>query len=129
MDRAGGLSAATPEAQFLPWEADRPFEEIISGVERELEELCGRYDYRQLLFLSRLCTGVPLLRDADADMAAVRVRAQNADRWVLRCGNRSLARDFVRIEDGASRSGHCRSRSSGTRRSSTGWPTSTNGGL
>jgi hypothetical protein len=41
-----------------------------------------------------------LLRDADADMAAVRVRVQNADRWVLRFGNRSLTRDFVRIEDG-----------------------------
>ncbi len=99
IDRAGGLSAATPEARFPPWEADRPLEEIISGAERELEELCGRYDYRQLLFLSRLCTRVPLLRSADADMAAVRVRVQNADRWVLRCGGRSLARDFVRIED------------------------------
>ena len=100
IDRAGGLSAAAPEARFPPREADRPLEEIISGAERELEELCGRYDYRQLLFLSRLCTGVPLLRDADADMAAVRVRVQNADRWVLRCGSRSLARDFMRVEDG-----------------------------
>jgi hypothetical protein len=100
IDRAGGLSAATPEARFRVWEADRLVEEIISGAERELKELCGRYDYRQLLFLSRLCTGVPLLRDADADMAAVRVRVQNADRWVLRFGNRSLTRDFVRIEDG-----------------------------
>lgn len=99
IDRAGGLSAATSEAQFPPREADRPLEEIISGAERELEELCGRYDYRQLLFLSRLCTGVPALRSEDADMAAVRVRVQNADRWVLRCGNRSLVPDFVRIED------------------------------
>ena len=100
IDRAGGLSSSTPEAKFSLRDAYRPFEEIISGVERELEELCGRYDYRQLLFLSRLCTGVPLLRDADADMPAVRVRVQNADRWVLRCGNRSSARDFVLIEDG-----------------------------
>ncbi len=91
IDRAGGLSAATPEARFPAREADWPFEEIISGAERELEELCGRYDYRQLLFLSRLCTGVPLLRDADADMAAVRVRVQNADRWVLRWVRHSLA--------------------------------------
>ncbi len=103
IDRAGGLSAATPEARFPPREADRPFEEIISGAERELEELCGRYDYRQLLFLSRLCTGVPLLRDADADMAAVRVRVQNADRWVLRCGDRSLRHDHMGLgQDGIS---------------------------
>ena len=103
IDRAGGLSAATPEAKFPPWEADRPFEEIISGVERELEELCGRYDYSQLLFLSRLCSGVPALRDADADMAAVRVRVQNADRWVLRCGDRSLRHDYISLgQDGIS---------------------------
>ena len=100
IDRAGGLSAATPEARFPAREADRPFEEIISGTERELEELCGRYDYRQLLFLSRLCTAVPLLRERDADMNATRVRTQNADRWVLRCGDRSSTRDFVRLEPG-----------------------------
>ncbi|MDP9477614.1 MAG: hypothetical protein M3R38_18340 [Actinomycetota bacterium] len=100
IDRAGGLSAAASEARFPAREVDRPLEEIISGAERELEELCGRYDYRQLLFLSRLCTGVPLLRDADADMAAVRVRVQNADRWILRCGNRSSPQDFMRIENG-----------------------------
>jgi hypothetical protein len=100
IDRAGVLSAATPEAQFPAREADRPFEEIISGAERELEELCSRYDYRQLLFLSRLCTAVPLLRAKDADMPATRVRAQNADRWVLRCGDRSSTHDFVRFERG-----------------------------
>jgi hypothetical protein len=80
IDRAGGLSVTTPEAQFPPWEAERLLEEIISGAERELEELCGRYDYRQLLFLAKLCAGVPPLRSADADMAAVRVRVQNVDR-------------------------------------------------
>jgi hypothetical protein len=97
VERAGGLSSAVPAAFFRPGEADPPFEEMISGAERELEELCGQYDYRQLLFLSRLCTGVPLLRDADADMAAVRVRVQNADRWVLRCGDRSLDHDYMSI--------------------------------
>jgi hypothetical protein len=100
IDRVGGLSAAKPEARFAPHEADPPLEEIISGAERELEILCARYDYRQLLFLSRLCTAVPRLRAEDADMPAVRVRAQNADRWVLRCGDRNSTRDFVRIEDG-----------------------------
>ncbi len=100
IDRVGGLTAATPEARFPPGDTDRPYEEILSGVERELEELCGRYDYRQLLFLSRLCAGVPALWDEDADMAAVRVRVQNADRWILRCGDRSSAQDSVRIEDG-----------------------------
>ena len=100
IDRVGGLSDAVPEARFAPQEADPPLEDIISGVERELEELCGRYDYRQLLYLSRLCTGVPALRKEDASMAAVRVRVQNADRWALRCGARSSARDFVRAEDG-----------------------------
>ncbi len=100
IDRVGGLSNAVPEARFAPREADPPLEEVISGVERELEELCGRYDYRQLLYLSRLCTGVPALRDADADTAATRVRVQNADRWALRCGDRSSDRDPVRAEDG-----------------------------
>jgi len=100
IDRVGGLSNAVPEARFAPREADPPLEEVISGAERELEELCGRYDYRQLLYLSRLCTGVPALRDADADTAATRVRVQNADRWALRCGDRSSARDPVRAEDG-----------------------------
>ena len=100
IDRVGGLSDAVPEAWFAPREADPPLEEVISGAERELEELCGRYDYRQLLYLSRLCTGVPALRDADADTDATRVRVQNADRWALRCGDRSSARDPVRAEDG-----------------------------
>jgi hypothetical protein len=103
IDRAGGLSVTTPEAQFPPWEAERLLEEIISGVERELEKLCGRYDYRQLLFMSRLCVGVPPLRSADADMGAVRVRGQNADRWVLRCGDRSLDHDYMGLgQDGIS---------------------------
>lgn len=103
IDRAGGLSVVTPEAQFPPWEADRLIEEIISGAERELEEVCGRYDYWQLLFLSRLCAGVPPLRSADADMGAVRVRVQNADRWVLRCGDRSLDHDYMGLgQDGIS---------------------------
>jgi hypothetical protein len=101
IDHVGGLSAATPEATFSFREAYQPFEEIISRVERELEDLCSRYDYRQLLFLSRLCTGVPALRSTDRDMGAVRVRVQNADRWILRCGNRSLAQDSFSIEDGA----------------------------
>ena len=98
--RAGGLSAATPEARFPAREANRPFEDITSGAERELENLCGRYDYRQLLFLSRRCTAVPLLRAKDADMPATRVRAQNADRWVLRRGDRSSSHDFSRLEHG-----------------------------
>jgi hypothetical protein len=103
IDRAGGLSVTTPEAQFPPWEAERLLEEIISGVERELEKLCGRSDYRQLLFLSRLCVGVPPLRSADADMGAVRVRGQTADRWVLRCGDRSLDHDYMGLgQDGIS---------------------------
>lgn len=99
-DRAGRLSAATPEALFSDRDVDRPFEEIISGAERELEDLCGRYDYRQLLFLSRLCTAVPLLRARDTDMPATRVRAQNADRWILRCADRSSTHTFLLLEHG-----------------------------
>jgi len=101
VERAGRLSDATPAAFFAPRDADPPFEEMISGAERVLEDLCGRYDYRQLLFLSRLCSGVPLLREADADIPATRVRVQNADRWVLRCGDRGLKRDYMRIEAGS----------------------------
>src|SRR5215211_1509151 len=49
------LNDEEPVALFSPREADPKFEEILSEVERELEKVCGFYDYRQLLFLSRLC--------------------------------------------------------------------------
>jgi hypothetical protein len=41
----GGLSNAVPEARFASREADPPLEEVISGVERDLEEVrwvCGK---------------------------------------------------------------------------------------
>ncbi len=104
---AGELSEnSTTVALLRPREADPTFEALLSGVERELEDLCGRYDYRQLLFVSRLCSGVPLLRSYDASMPATRVRVQNADRWVLRCANRSLERDYMRVEDDGYSLGH-----------------------
>ena len=107
VEGAGKLSErSTTVARLSPREADPAFEAILSGVERELEVLCERYDYRQLLFLSRLCSGVPLLRSADASMPATRVRVQNADRWVLRCGDRSLGRDYMRVDEGGYSLGH-----------------------
>ncbi len=42
VEHAGGLSDARPAAYFAPRKADPPFEEINSGAERVLEDLCGR---------------------------------------------------------------------------------------
>ena len=116
VDRAGGLSekisaGEEPEARLRPSEAEGKWEEILCNVEEELRWLCGRYDYRQLLFVSRLCSGIPELRALDDErgvtpddaMGYTRVRAQNADRWVFRYANRTNGRDNLKIlDDGVS---------------------------
>lgn len=61
--------------------------------------MCGLYDYRELLFVSRLCSGVPALRERDPEMEATRIRSQNADRWILRCAERHLTQDYLRLEE------------------------------
>nr|MDP9476999.1 hypothetical protein [Actinomycetota bacterium] len=73
VDRTGGLpekisAGEEPVALFEPREAEDKWEAILSGVESELRRLCGLYDYRQLLFLSRLCSGLPALRARDPEM-------------------------------------------------------------
>lgn len=105
VDRAGGLSEKVsageePVAFFEPREAEDIWEEIFSGAERELRAVCGPYDYRQLLFVSRLCSGLPALRARDPGMYFTRVRSQNADRWILRCAARRADRDHLRSEGG-----------------------------
>jgi hypothetical protein len=85
--------------------AERAFETVLSGIEGVLEEVCGRYDYRQLLFVSRLCAGLPWFRSAE-DRAYARMRTRSADRWVLRCANRDLEDDFMRIDKGGYSIGH-----------------------
>ncbi len=60
-------------------QAESAFETILSEVEDALEELYGRYDYRQLLFVSRLCAGLPLFRSAEEPHYA-RMRTRSADR-------------------------------------------------
>lgn len=104
VDRAGGLAEKVsageePVALLSPREAEDKWEEILSGVERELRRMCGLYDYRELLFVSRLCSGVPALRERDPEMEATKVRSQNADRWILRCAERHLAQDYLRLEE------------------------------
>lgn len=105
VDRAGGLpekisAGEEPVAFFEPREAEDKWEEIFSGAERELRGVCGLYDYRQLLFLSRLCSGLPALRARDPEMYSTRVRSQNADRWILRYAARRADRDYLRSERG-----------------------------
>ncbi len=105
VDRAGGLpekvsAGEEPVTLFEPWEAEDKWEAILSGAEGELRRLCGLYDYRQLLFLSRLCSGIPALRARDPEMESTRVRSQNADRWILRCAERRADRDYLRLERG-----------------------------
>ena len=105
VDRAGGLprkisAGEEPVAFFGPREAEDIWEEIFSGAERELRAVCGPYDYRQLLFMSRLCSGLPALRARDRGMYFTRVRSQNADRWILRCAARRADRDHLRSEGG-----------------------------
>ncbi|MDP9438498.1 MAG: hypothetical protein M3P49_07115 [Actinomycetota bacterium] len=105
VDRAGGLpekisAGEEPVALFEPGEAEDKWEAILSGVESELRRLCGLYNYRKLLFLSRLCSGLPALRARDPEMESTRVRSQNADRWILRCADRCADRDYLRLERG-----------------------------
>lgn len=104
VDRAGGLAEKVsareePVALLSPRKAEDKWEEILSGVERELRRMCGLYDYRQLLFVSRLCSGIPALRNRDTEMGFTRVRSQNADRWVLRAADRHADRDYIRLEE------------------------------
>lgn len=104
VDRAGGLgekisAGEEPVALIDPRNAEGKWEEILASIENELRGVCGRYDYRQLLFVSRLCSGIPALRRRDPEMEATRVRSQNADRWILRCADRHAERDYIQLEE------------------------------
>ena len=86
VDRAGGLrekisAGQKPVTLLSPREAEEKWEEILCGVEEELRRMCRLYDYRQLLYVSRLCSGIPALRARDSEMGFTRVRCQRADRW------------------------------------------------
>lgn len=80
-------------------EAQAAFETLLSEVEAALEDLCGRYDYRQLLFVSRLCAGLPQFRSIE-ELRYVLMRTRSADRWIMRFGRRDLEHDFMRIDEG-----------------------------
>jgi hypothetical protein len=100
------LSPSSPVVRLDYRKAPEAFESMLRAIEAKLETLCGRYDYRQLLFISRLCVGLPILRSRDPNTHFTRMRSQNADRWVLRCGDRALERDYMRIEEGGYSLGH-----------------------
>jgi hypothetical protein len=53
------LGASVDEVVLDARQWEQAFETVISEIENYLEELCGRYDYRQLQFFSRLCAGLP----------------------------------------------------------------------
>lgn len=106
VDRAGALgeklsAGEEPVALLKPHEAEDKWEEILSDVEEELRRICRLYDYRQLLFVSRLCSGIPALRARDSEMGFTRVRSQRADRWVFRCADRGHDQDNLRLEHDA----------------------------
>jgi len=63
-------------------EAESAFGTFLREIEAALEELCDRYDYRQLLFVSRLCAELPWFRPGEEPRYAL-MRTRNADRWVL----------------------------------------------
>ncbi|MEJ7873053.1 MAG: hypothetical protein WKF67_12415 [Rubrobacteraceae bacterium] len=75
--------------------AERAFETILSTVEGKLLRTCAGHDYRRLLHVSRLCSIVPALMREDKNHEDRRVRTLSADRWILRCAPRSLARDYM----------------------------------
>lgn len=100
------LDGSVQEVVLDVRQAELAFETVLSEIEGVLEELCSRYDYRQLLFVSRLCAGLPLFRSEEPNMNVTRMRVQSADRWVLRCGDRSLEHDYMRIEEGGYSLGH-----------------------
>lgn len=96
---APGLGDASSKVVFGVREAGAAFETVLAELEAALEELCGRYDYRQLLFVSRLCAGLPCFRPGE-EPRYVLMRTRSADRWALRFGRRDLERDFMRIDEG-----------------------------
>lgn len=100
------LGGGTRQVVLGVEQAKEAFEEILTEIENALEELCGRYDYRQLLFVSRLCSGLPWFRPAEDEPRYVYMRTCSADRWALRCGNRELRHDYMRIDDGGYSIGH-----------------------
>ena len=63
------------------------------------ERLCARHDYRQMLFVSRLCVGLPVFRRDEPNLNPTNLRCQAADRWVLKRGARSLNKDYMRIDE------------------------------
>ena len=100
------LGGGTPQVVLSVEQAEQAFEELFTEIENVLEELCGRYDYRQLLFVSRLCSGLPWFRPAEDEPRYVYMRTRSADRWALRFGNRDLQQDYMRIDEGGYSIGH-----------------------
>ena len=86
-------------------EAEAAFRTVLAEIEAALAELCGRYDYRQLLFVSRLCAGLPWFRPGE-EPRYVQMRTRSADRWVLGFGRRDLEHDYMRVDDGGYSIGH-----------------------
>lgn len=79
--------------------AEPAYEALLWEIERELEGLCARHDYRQMLFVSRLCVGLPVFREHEQHVGATGMRVQAADRWVLKRGGRSLDADYMHIDE------------------------------
>lgn len=91
-----GLSGSDPLVVLDVPRSETALESVLSHVEAALGDLCAKHDYRQLLCVSRLCSGLPVFRSSE-DIGYSRLRTASADRWVLRRANRNLEDDFLRI--------------------------------
>ena len=77
-----------------------PFlDRFLAAMEVQLQDLCARYDYRQLFLFSRLCMNLPAFKSRERTSARTEARGLSADLCALRLGNRSLG-DFTRVDEG-----------------------------
>ncbi len=74
-------------------------ERLLAAYEEEFARLCAAHDYRLLLYLSRLCAGLPQMRVRGESVDEIRVRCQTADFAVLAYGARAAADPFE-LRDG-----------------------------
>jgi hypothetical protein len=93
-EAAPGLARPPHELRLHHVEGDATIHRLLDAYERGLERVCSQYDYRLLLYLSRLCLGLPLLRAAEGELLDAQRRGLTADLAALAYGARDR-RDSV----------------------------------
>ncbi len=94
-----GLAHPPHELRLHHVEGDATLRRLLDAYERGLERLCSRYDYRLLLYLSRLCLGLSPLRAGGEGLLDAQRRSLTADLAALTYGARDR-RDTVFELDG-----------------------------